>query len=207
MALPAEKLYITPQEYLDAEENSLEKHEYFDGEIFLRSGGSANHSLIAGNTIREFGNAVKKKPCRVFTSDIRIHVMENGLYTYPDVTVVCGRPEYLIGRNDTITNPLIIVEVLSPSTKDYDRGGKFELYRGLSSLKEYILMDSERVYIEHFHKTEDGSWILHVYQDRAATFGLFAVDAALAIAEIYDKIEWSKPLNEPGEKHLAERLL
>jgi Uma2 family endonuclease len=115
------KRIFTPEEYLAMEEQAPYKSEFFQGEIFAMSGGSANHSTIISNCIISLGNALKGKPCRVFESNMRLLVKRNGLYTYPDATVVCGQVEFAMGRNDTITNPTLIVEVLSPTTHAYDR--------------------------------------------------------------------------------------
>ncbi len=184
MALPAKKL-ITPEEYLEQESLSEEKHEYFDGEIFMMSGGTISHNTIAVNLVRETSLNLKKKPCRVFNSDMRLNVAENGLFTYPDAYIVCGEPQFYEDRDDTLTNAVVIFEVLSPSTHQYDRTGKFELYRAMPTFKEYVLIDSERIYIEHYILQPDGSWTMMVYDKLEDEIKLKAVDCAIPLSEMY----------------------
>jgi hypothetical protein len=140
-------------------------------------------------------------------------VQDNGLYTYPDAMVVCGSVEYAEGRNDTITNPIVIFEVLSKSTRDYDRGKKFELYRDLPSLQDYALIDQERVYLEHYHKVADGRWTLTIFNSLETTLTLTTIEVSLAVSRIYHRVDWStqKPaLKEAGipyQVSLSESLL
>ncbi len=123
-----EKKYYTLEEYFELETKSDEKHEFYKGEIFAMSGGSFNHNLIASNILIALGKQLSSKPCFPLGSDLKVQVKENGLYTYPDVSVICDEPEFVEGRNDTVKNPLLIVEVLSESTADSDKGGKFTLF-------------------------------------------------------------------------------
>ena len=132
------KPFITPEEYLERERAAEFKSEYYNGEIFAMSGGSRNHVLIAGNCQMALRSALKDKGCLVFQSDLRVHIPSNDLYTYPDVVVVCGEEQYLDNQKDTLVNPVLVVEVLSPSTESYDRGQKFEFYRSIASLQEYV---------------------------------------------------------------------
>lgn len=185
-----QKKYISPEEYLAMEEKAKYKSEYYNGEIFAMAGGSINHSTIAINITSELRQLLKGKPCWVYNSDVRVLVEENGLYTYPDVSVVCTEPKFAEGRNDTITNPLIIVEVLSESTKSYDRAEKFELYRAIKSFQDYILIDQDRVYIEYFHKNENGLWILQVINNIDETLTIHSIASSIPLREIYDKVEW-----------------
>ncbi|MFN8454993.1 MAG: Uma2 family endonuclease [Anaerolineae bacterium] len=190
--------YYTPAEYLALEEVAETKSEYFQGEIFAMSGGSTNHNRIALNVCAMLNLAFEDKPCEVFSSDVKVLVQDNGLYTYPDAMVVCGSIEYAEGRNDTITNPIVIFEVLSKSTRDYDRGKKFELYRDLPSLQEYVLIDQERVYLEHYHKVEDGRWVLTLFNNPDTTLTLAAIGVSLAVNRIYHKVDW--PTKKPNLK-------
>lgn len=154
----------TPEEYLEMEEASLEKHEYYQGEIFDMSGPKVTHNIIAGNVFLALGNKLKGSPCRPFNSDQRIHIPENTLFTYPDISVVCGEIETRQDDEWNIINPTVIIEVLSPSTRSYDRGDKFMLYRDIASLKEYILVDSTSISVEAFFVNNGGNWELKEYK-------------------------------------------
>ncbi|MBI5303088.1 MAG: Uma2 family endonuclease [Chloroflexi bacterium] len=190
MVLAMKKLF-TPEEYLAMEEVADYKSEYFQGEIFAMSGGSADHSTITSNCITGLNLALKAKPCRVFESNMRLLVRRHGLYTYPDVMVVCGKVEFVPGRNDTLTNPVIIVEVLSPSTREYDRVKKFALYKPLDSLREYLLVDSEQIHVTHLRRADPGSaWTIEMYDDLQSILHLDSVGCDLALAQIFDKVEF-----------------
>ncbi len=190
MAQAARQFY-TPAEYLAMEEVAEQKSEYFQGEIFALAGGSLNHNLIVGNLHAELKTALKGKPCRVLMSDMRLHVRRNGLYTYPNVMVVCGKIEFVERRNDTITNPILIAEVLSPSTREYDRVKKFALYRQLDSLREYVLVDSEQVHVTLLRRAEEGApWIIEMHDDLAVVLRLASVEAELPLRSIYDNVEF-----------------
>jgi Uma2 family endonuclease len=190
--------YYTPAEYLELEEKANYKSEYFEGEIFAMSGGSTNHNRIAVSICTLLDVAFEGKPCEVFSSDVRLLVQANGLYTYPDVMVVCGSVDYAEDRNDTITNPIVIFEVLSKSTRDYDRGKKFERYRELASLQDYLLIDQARVYIEHYHKVENGRWVLTLFNNPDTLLTLSSIGVNLAVSRIYHKVVW--PPTKPGLK-------
>ena len=157
---------LSEQEYLAFERAAEERHEYADGEIFAMSGGTWEHSLIAGNIIRELSTALLERPCAVHGSDMRIHIPATRRYTYSDVLVVCGQPVFTDEARDTLVNPTLIVEVLSDSTESYDRGDKFEHYETVPSLRDYVLVSQKKVRIEHFQRQADGTW-----QRRAAGAG------------------------------------
>ncbi len=180
----------TPEEYLALEEKAGFKSEYYNGEIFAMAGGSYNHNVIVGNINAIFNQFAASNDCVAFTGDMRLLVKSNGLYTYPDAMLVCGRVEFAPGRNDTLTNPLIVVEVLSPSTRDYDWGFKFELYRAIESLQEYLLIDQARIHVEYFHKLEHGQWVLIDYNLPETTLTLQSINLDLAISRIYQKVDW-----------------
>ena len=191
------KRFYTPEEYLALEEAADYKSEYYDGEIFAMAGGSFNHNLIASNITIALGNALEAKPCRVVGSDMRLHVKRNGRanlvgeYTYPDVMVICGRPEFVPGRNDTVMNPILIVEVLSPSTRDYDRVKKFALYKQLDSLREYVLVDSEQVHVTLLRRIEGtDKWTIEMYDDVEAVLQLESVDVQIPLRRMYNKVEF-----------------
>lgn len=154
---------MTEQEYLAYERASPEKHEYADGEVFARSGGTGEHAAVAANIIRELGSALFGKGCRVHTSDMRVHVPSRGRYVYPDGSIVCGRPMYTDETRDTLVNPRVIIEVLSDGTEAYDRGDKFAQYRTLPSLEVYVLASQKEPRIEVFTRHADGAWLLRAY--------------------------------------------
>lgn len=181
--------YYSPEEYLASEVEAEYKSEYFQGEIFAMAGGSVNHNRIAVNISTEFKMALRGKSCDVFSSDVRVLVQRNGLYTYPDAMLVCGKLEFAEGRDDTITNPKLIVEVLSKSTKNYDRGSKFTLYRGLPSLEHYILIDQDEVRVEYYHKQATGQWVLTELDNLEATLTLESLDLTISVRDIYDNVD------------------
>jgi Uma2 family endonuclease len=185
MGLPEKKL-ISELEYLEMEIASAEKHEYYQGEIFAMAGATVEHNRIATNVTGEIYSKLKGKNCNVFNSDLRVHIQANSLYTYPDITVVCGEVEKLPNTLDTIINPTLIIEVLSASTKDYDRGTKFMLYRDIPSLKEYLVIDSTgKVHLEKWYKKEDGLWILNEYKSTEDTVPIESLSIELAMADVY----------------------
>ncbi len=150
----------TPEEYLELEREATYKSEYYNGEIFAMAGAGRNHNRIVENLSIDIGFFLKGKPCRTYSSDQRIHIPANGLYTYPDILAVCGKDQLLDRHKDTIVNPRLIVEVLSESTEAYDRGEKFHLYRSIPTLQEYVLINSRQIAAEVFTKNEEGLWTL-----------------------------------------------
>ena len=152
--------YYSAAEYLELEREADYKSEYYHGEIFAMAGAGHNHNRIVENLTGECYIAFKGKQCRTFSSDQRIHIPETGLYTYPDLLIVCDKNQYLDDKKDTILNPTVIIEVLSESTEAYDRGQKFHFYRSISSLQEYVLINSRSFAAEVFRKNEDGLWVL-----------------------------------------------
>lgn len=187
--LRVKKEKFTADEYLAMEEVAHSKSEYYRGEIFALSGGTWDHSVITSNLNRLLGNSLAGTACRVVNGDLRIHVKSKDLYTYPDVSVVCGRPRFVERRTDTLLNPVVIVEVLSPSTREYDRGAKFALYKGIPSLREYILVDSERVYVESF-RLRGTEWVVASFEglDRALHFE--ALDCEIPLQSLYEDVTW-----------------
>lgn len=183
------KIFYTPEEYLRLEENSLEKHEYFQGEIFSMAGGTPRHNLLVANVTTELNLGLRGKDCAAYSSDIRILVRSSGLYTYADVSVVCGELEMAPDRNDTITNPILIGEVLSPSTEKYDRSQKFELYRGLDSLQTYLLIDQSRAYVELHTKSASDKWVMQTFNNLSQSVTIASLDLAIPLANLYDKIK------------------
>lgn len=183
---------ITPEEYLALERKSPLKSEYFNGEIFAMGGASPSHALIVTNIVSELRGQLKKRPCLVYSTDLRVKVAPTGLYTYPDVVVVCGKALFDDDQKDTLLNPTLIVEVLSESTKDYDRGGKFEHYRTVESFKEYVLVAQDKHHVEHFVRQPDRRWLLSETNRIEDTLDLTSIGCHLALAEVYDKVEMSE---------------
>ena len=184
--------FYTPEEYLAIEEAAPYRSEYFNGEIFAMSGGSANHNRIARNLVMAMEAAFTGKPCEAFIADMRLLVQKNGLFTYPDVMVVCGGLQFAPSRRDTLTNPVVIMEVLSKSTEGYDRGAKFELYRALDTLHDYLLIDQFKAHIEHFQRLDDGRWLLQEFNQMEAVFHLESIGVEFSVAQIYQKVNWDE---------------
>jgi len=182
------KQYMTEAEYLALERDSEIKHEYYHGEIFAMSGASRKHNLITANTIGIFHNQLRKNPCELYASDMRIRVSSTGLYTYPDISVACGEVEIISDELDTLLNPTLIVEVLSPSTESYDRGTKFQHYRTLDSLQEYVLISQDSARIESFTRQPGGTWVLREAVGLEAAIDLTSIQCTLALADVYEKI-------------------
>lgn len=181
--------YITPEEYLALERKATRKSEYFNGEIFAMSGASPQHVLIVTNVVAELRGQLKGRACTVYSTDLRVKVSETGLYTYPDAVVVCDTPLFDDDNRDTLLNPTLIVEVLSESTKDYDRGEKFEHYRSISSFKEYVLISQDKHHVEHFVRQPDHGWLLSETNKLSDTIDLPAIACRLALTEVYDKVD------------------
>ncbi len=180
--------YYSPEEYLALEEAADYKSEYIDGLIVPMAGGSTNHNQIAVNFSTELNFAFKQLDYRVFMSDVRLWIPKRRIYTYPDSLVVAGEPEYFNQRNDTITNPKVIIEVLSDSTQGYDRGGKFEIYRTIPTFEEYLLISQSRMHIEQYSKTANKRWSLQEYDEEDEMIHLTSVGFQVAIADIYHKV-------------------
>ncbi len=182
------KPLLSPEQYLQLERQSDVRHEFHGGELFAMSGGTLNHSAIALNLGAELRLKLRDLPCRVFSSDLRIKIEATGLYTYPDLSVVCGVPLLEGDRKDTLLNPRVIVEVLSPSTEAYDRGKKFENYRTIPSLQEYLLVATDAPAIERFTRQSDGSWNLTVAKGPLARMPVASLQCELELAEVYAKV-------------------
>ena len=182
------KQFITPEQYLYRERNAEFRSEYFRGEMFAMAGASANHNLIVGNCVQNIGQQLKKKPCRVYPSDLKLRIQATGLYTYPDLSVVCGEPQLESDHGDVLLNPVVLIEVLSDSTEAYDRGKKFEHYRTIPSLKHYVLVAQDRHSIDCFSLNPDGSWSLTACQTPTGMVELATIDSQLSAVEVYDKV-------------------
>ncbi len=184
------KKKYTPQEYLDLEIKATDRHEYRNGEIIVIPGGTPNHNRITGNFSATLNFAFKCQYYDVFITDQLLWIPSTKTYTYPDIMIVQGEIQLQEGRNDIITNPLLIAEVLSQSTEAYDRGDKFTAYRTIPSVQEYILIEQYRPHIEQFTKTESGQWLLSDYDGKEATITLNSVSLEIPLLDIYDKVNF-----------------
>jgi Uma2 family endonuclease len=184
-----QKPYLTPEDYLAVERQAETRSDYLDGEMFARAGGSLRHNVIVGNLVGELSLQLKKRPCQVHPSGLRVHVPATGLYTYPDVIVVCGEPKLEDQNFDTLLNPRLIVEVLSPTTEAYDRGKKFEHYRTIDSLAEYVLVAQSEPRVEQFLRQDGHQWLLTATSGLDGAVSLSSIEVELALAEIYDKVD------------------
>lgn len=182
---------LTPEQYLEAERSADFRHEYYNGHIYAMSGGSYQHAQIIGGLVRELGNALKKRPCSVVPRDLRLRVSPDGLYTYPDVVVICGDPRFADDRRDTLLNPVLIAEILSPSTEAYDRGFKSAQYRTVESLEEYALVSQAEARVEVFRRQTGGHWLLSEAVGLEAVCHFESLDCAIPLAEIYAKVTFS----------------
>ena len=179
---------LTMAAYFELEAASETKHEYHHGEIFDMTGASHRHNVIALNIGAAFHGALYQRDCFVYVGDMKVEVDPGAHYTYPDVSVVCGEVAFAGGRDDVIVNPVVIVEVLSRSTADYDRGSKFKAYRKLAGLRDYLLVDQYRVSVEHFSTDGGGTWRLAEYENRSDRVIIHSVGVDLSLAEIYHRI-------------------
>jgi len=187
MSTAATKRRFTPKEYLALERRSETRNEFYNGEIFAMSGASREHNLISVNVLRDIGNQLEDRPCEAYTSDMRISIEVTGLYTYPDVSVVCGEPRFLDSEVDTLLNPTVIVEVLSPTTEAYDRGVRFRHYRRIDSLREFVLISQERMLVERFTR-QGNDWVLSDMTDPDQVLKLESIGCQIPLGRIYSKV-------------------
>jgi Uma2 family endonuclease len=196
MSSAARKTRYTPSQYLILERDAESRHEYYDGYITAMAGGTLNHSRIGGNIFRQLGNQLEDRECEVFASDARLCVSPTGLYTYPDVMVVCGKPLVQdIEGVQSLLNASMIVEVLSRTTESYDRGKKFAHYRRLESLNEYVLVSQDQVLVERYTRRGD-DWVLSEFRELSDTLQLSSIDCAISLREIYAKVEFTDSSSE-----------
>lgn len=178
----------TPEEYLALEEKAIDKSEYHDGEIVPMTGGTTNHNSIIINLIANLKFGLRSRDYRLFTSDVRLWIPETRRYVYPDIMVIQGNPVYQGSNSTIVTNPCLIIEVLSSSTKDYDRGGKFLYYRSIPEFREYILIDQYSYHIEQFAKNSNNKWVLTEYDSEDAILVLESVEFQIPLRDIYERI-------------------
>ena len=209
------KTHMTPEEYLKQERKAPFKSEYYAGEVFAMAGASPRHTLIVANTVYRFVGQLKGRRCTVHPTDLRVKVPPTGLYTYPDIVVMCGTPRYDDRQKDTLLNPNVLVDVLSDSTEAFDRGQKFAMYRSLKSLTDYLLVAQNEAMIEHFMRRPNGQWILSDYQGMEATVTLASISCSLPLADVYDKVEFDEEtafpklrlIKEPEAEYITETRL
>ena len=187
MATPP-KTYLTAEEYLALERQAEFKSEYVNGETFAMAGARENHALLVTNFVAELRQKLRQGPCRVYSSDMRVCVSPTGRYAYPDVVVACQKPQFLDDVQDTLLNPTLLIEVLSPSTADYDRGGKFQSYRTFTSLKEHLTVAQDEIHIEQWNKQPDGRWILTEHTAASSCLRLDSLSMELSLADIYERV-------------------
>jgi Uma2 family endonuclease len=181
---------FTAEQYLALERQAEYRSEFFHGEIFAMSGASREHNLIAMNVTRELSLQLKGRPCETYASDMRVKVSATGLYTYPEVVVVCGEPQFEDEQVDTLLNPTLLVAVLSPSTEAYDRGQKSEQYRRLRSLREYVLVAQDRPHVEWYARQQDPQWVFSEVSELAGEVHFSSIGCRLALSEMYDRVKF-----------------
>ena len=187
-----EQRSYTLQEYLEIEVKSQERNEYIDGQIIPMTGGTPNHNIIAGNFYAALNFALKRQPYKVFFADQKLWIPQKRINTYPDVMIVAGDLEFLEGRRDTITNPLMIAEVLSKSTKNYDRDEKFAAYRTIPNFREYLLIEQYTMHVEQYSKTDNNRWIFSEYEDSEQIISLESITFEISLIDIYDKVNFNE---------------
>jgi Uma2 family endonuclease len=182
--------WLTPEEYLELERAAEFRHEYYNGRMYAMAGGSYRHAKITHNLSRRLGNALDGGPWEVSGTDLRIRVAPNGLYTYPDLVVICGEPEFADARTDTVINPVLLIEVLSPSTELGDREVKAAQYKTISSLQEYALVSQTEARVEVYRRQPGGQWLLSEFAGLEAAARFNSVEASVPLAEIYSKVRF-----------------
>ena len=190
MVAVAKPPYITPQEYLARERAAEFKSEYCEGVIYAMSGASEAHNIISSNVTGELWSQFKGRPCKVYSSDMKVLVNTTGLYTYPDAVALCGEAQFHDRGKYVLLNPSLIFEVLSPSTEAYDRGKKFNHYQHITTLTDYVLVSQDRIRLERYQRQVDGSWRYTNHEDSEEVIHFATLECKLRLADIYDKVEF-----------------
>jgi Uma2 family endonuclease len=180
--------YVTPDEYLALDRAAEAKSEYCAGRIIAFAGAGKSHNLIVANVIAGVHRQLIDRPCNVYPSDMRVLISNTGMYAYPDVAITCGREEFADSRNDVLLNPIVLIEVLSESTANYDRGAKFEHYRRIESLREYILISQVPYAVDHYVRRVDAQWLLTEFDAAADVVKHSSIDCELSLSEVYAKV-------------------
>jgi Uma2 family endonuclease len=187
---------VTPEEYLELERNAEFKSEYLDGQIYAMAGSSPEHSAITFNLSVEVGTQLRGKPCQGFSSDMEIRTSYDGLYAYPDLSIICGEPTFQDEKRDVLLNPKVIFEVLSPSTERFDRGAKFLRYQIIESFTDYVLIAQDEARVEHFIRQADGSWRYLIVRGLASRLHIASLDCVVSLTGLYDKISFPEVSQE-----------
>jgi Uma2 family endonuclease len=182
------KTYITPEEYLALDRQAEVKSEYYAGQIIAFAGASKQHNLIVANVLAGIHRQLVDRPCNVYPSDMRVRVSKTGTYAYPDIVVTCGEEQFADENSDILLNPIVLIEVLSESTANYDRGDKFDQYRRIESLREYILVSQEPYRADQYIRQNDTQWLLTEFHRVEDVIRLSSINCELALKEIYAKI-------------------
>jgi Uma2 family endonuclease len=199
MALPKEKLLHTVDEYLEMERTSEERHEYLDGYIFAMAGESLEHGDISVNLVREISTQLKGTPCRTLTKDSKVRsgpepklfYSQKGLYSYPDLVIVCGEPVWHDKRKDVLLNPRVIIEVLSPATSEFDHGEKFQRFQTWNpTLTDYILVAQDQPLIEHYARRDDNKWLYTRVMGLSGSLHIASIGCTLLLSEVYDRVNF-----------------
>jgi Uma2 family endonuclease len=212
MSLPQTQIRYTEDQYLSIEREADERHEYLDGQIYAMAGESPEHGAICTNLTTEIALQLRRTPCQAFAKDMRVRsgplprrrYSQKGLYSYPDLVVVCGEMQLLDENRDVIVNPKVIIEVLSPSTEAFDRGEKFQRYRTHNpSLTDYLIVAQNRPSVEHFARQENGQWVIAASAvDLSESVHIASIDCTLQLAEIYDRLEFPEEEESPDDQEI-----
>lgn len=197
MQIQTQKKYFTPEEYLQLEETSEFKNEYYDGEIVPMAGGTTNHNEISLNFCTNFKFKMRGKNYKIYMGDVRLWIPRYRIYTYPDVMVIEGEPIYEGTGTTTVTNPSIIIEVLSKSTENHDRTNKFRFYRSIPTFKEYIIVDQYEYLVEQYAKNANNQWVLTEHESRDGMLLLQTIEFEISINDIYEGVNLP-PVGEQG---------
>lgn len=180
--------FLSPEDYLAIEREAHDKSEYFSGQMWAMAGASRPHNNIVTNLVREISSRLRGRPCETYANDLRVRVSSAGLYTYPDVVIVCGEPEFIDVKGDTLVNPTVLVEVLSPGTEAWDRGGKWAQFQRLPSLQEYILVSQDAMIVERFTRQEGGAWLYSRAEGPDAALSFASLSLSVPLPDVYDRI-------------------
>lgn len=192
---------FTPEKYLNFERTSDSRHEFFDGEIFQKASVNLSHSRVCINLGGEVRAKLKGKSCEALSPNMKVRTSNASLFSYPDLTIVCGEPKFHDVKKDVLTNPKVVFEVLSPSTAEYDRTTKFQRYRiGNETLTDYILVSQDKCFVEHFRKSANGDWFYKSFAALENTLNIESIECELSLREIYDRVELTFDDNEFNEE-------
>jgi Uma2 family endonuclease len=194
MSTLRQQTYVSPEEYLTLEREAEFRSEYLDGEVYAMTGASIWHIQIVSNITRELSSQLRPRPCRVLSNEMKVRMPDSRKFFYPDLTVVCGEPQFHDERTDAILNPQLVVEVLSKGTEAFDRGGKFFAYQQLESLAEYVLVSQDRPAVEQFVRQPDGTWNYRAAVGLESSLTLPSVECTIELSAVYDKVSWDQTL-------------